>query len=877
MQLIIPMKNALAGYRNLFTFAVLFCLAVLSASAQTVTQNHIKYSITPSVQTAAATGTDGSYLQSIVIADSVANANGQKFPVVSVNSNAFKGNANIKSVTLGSNLKKIGTYAFSDCGMLTEVIVPEGVDNIDTYAFQNCPIRYAELPSTLKTLSAGIFKTNTNQSLDTLVLHTAYVENGEMRGLKYNSSAFYSYYVKNYGTLLVPKKAYEWYMANWKGTFKNIVAFGTAPSGCSVTPVGELKDYRDLTKVDVTFLFDDETLTDVLSLGPDDHIEATLVLSNGKSLSADVIVLQDNTISIDFAEVLQQNRELFIASSETETAIDVQLNIDGQIQLEECPYALASFFAHHPISWTVPLLPSVYDLPEAPAVEPCGDVEDGRYDYTAFETVTLTFEGYSDISLDSSTGAYINARLFKNGELLTVSQSAAVSGDNAITISFDIPAEELLVRRTSGIEDYDFTLEVEGQVNMKESGEEKNFRFTMPFSDTDAAPAWKVRALYIPEPTGISILPDVERVELSSLADVVVSFEGVKAIALASTTEAQPLLARLYLDGTEIMHVGADKVRVADNTLHLLFGNVDERLITLITADKDFSYRFSMSLVADLMTDGYPCRVVIGDGQSSEGAGSGNVAADSIYTRQWAAPLWDVPAVVCAIPQMCVNVPAAVDGEVSDYQQLKTVELIVENYTSVMLKTTDAGDAAAPVATGRLMRSGNPVCVVHNVTADGNKIIIDFSQDLSYNVVGITPEEDIKLPVDLSLHFEGDLLFDGIPYHAVYDGDEAGQHWSLHPVVVYKMPAPVIKHDNNKVFFTCAVEGVEYHYSITNADAQETTMQEAVKVNGGSILQIPLKRRYVISVYATREGYEDSEPVSMTLDLTGEPVIEYAE
>lgn len=885
MQRILSLPKALAGRRSLLALVVLFCLAILSASAQQqVTQNHIKYSITPSTQTAAVTGTDGTIVQNVVILDSVANSTGKYFPVVSVNSNAFKGNANIKSVVFGSNLEKIGSYAFSGCGQLTEVIIPEGVVTIDNYAFQNCAIRYADLPSTLRVLGSGTFKTNGLQ-LDTLLLRTAFYDDaGQMNILPFSTSCFSSKALMKNCVLMVPKKAYDYYAAsttstglsNWGYFFTNISAFGTAPSSCSVVPKDELKDYRDLAKVDVTFTFDDETLTDVLSLGPDDHIEATLVLPDGKSLSAGDIALKGNTISIDFAEVLQRNRELFIATSDDNTAIDVQLRLDGQIQLEECPYMLASFFTHHPISWTVPLLPSVYDLPEAPAVEPDGDAEDGRYSYEAFEAVTLKFEGYTGVSLDSSTGAYINARLFKNGEPLTESQSASVSGDNTITIHFAVPTEDLLVRRSSGIEDYDFTLEVEGQVNMMEGNEEKNFRFTLPFASTAEVPVWKVQALYIPEPTGVSILPADGRAELTSLADVAVSFEGVKTIALASDSdETRPLVASLYMEGGEILRIGADKVRVVDNTLHLLFGNVDERLITLITADKDFSYRFSMSLVADLMTDGYPCRVVIGDGQSKENAGSGDVAAAVPYTRQWTAPLWDVPAKVCAIPEVSVNVPAAVDGEVTEYQQLRSVELIVENYTKVV--AMPAGAYTTPVAEARLLRAGNPVCVVNDVTTEGNKIIIDFSKDLTYNAVGITPDDVREQLIDLSLYFEGDLVFDGIPYHFVYDGAEDGQKWSLQPVVVYKLPTPGIKHDNNWIYFTCGVEDIEYHYTITNADACETTTQTAVKGNGGSSLQIPLTRRYVISVYVTREGYEDSEVVSVTLDLTGDPVVRYDE
>lgn len=882
MQRIITIKNALVGRRSLLALVVLLCLSVLSASAQTVTQNHIKYTITNSTHTAAVNGTDDKYIQNVVIADSVAY-NGRNYPVVTINSKAFQDYTNIRSVSFGSNLKKIGTYAFSGCQFLSEIIVPEGVESIENYAFQNCALRYADLPSTLRTLGSGVFKTNAPQQLDTLVLRTAYYnEAGQMNILSFNTSCFNSKTNLKNCVLMVPKKAYDYYAAstsssgttNWGYFFANITAFGTAPSGCTVAPKGELKDFRDLSKVDVTFNFDDETLTDALSFGPADHIEATLVLPDGQRLSAGSVVLKGNTISIDFAEVLQQNRTLFISSSEADTAIDVQLELDGQIQLEECPYMLASFFAHHAISWNVPLLPSVYDLPQAPVVEPRGEAQDGLYDYKAFEAVTLTFDGYTALSLDSSTGAYLQARLLKDdGTLLDVATSAVVIGENAMTIPFCIPVDELRVRRTSGIESYGFKLEVEGQVCMKDGNDEKNFRFTLPFDATSAPTPWRVAAVYIPEPTGVSILPADKKVELKRLTDVAVTFEGVQSVAISTASDAIALRGSLYMDGFKIANVTAAKVNVEGNTLHLLFDAVDERLITLITTNSNYSYNFTMSLAADLLTDGYPCRVIIGNETIGDGTDGDIPSVGTHYTLQWAAPVWSVPAIIYDIPEVTVSVPAATDGEVTDYQQLKVVELNVENYSKVEVAPAGAATTAFAPAVGRLMRSGNPVCVTNNITAVDNKIVLDFSNKLNYNAVGITPDDDPEQLVDLSLYFEGDLRFDGLSYHLVYDGEREGQKWSLTPIVVYKLPAPSIEHEGSRIYFTCGAENVEFHYTITNEDARPVTTEQAVKGKGGSSLRIPLKRRYVISVYVTREGYEDSDIISVPLELEGEPEV----
>lgn len=870
---------------RLFAAVVLACFSALSVCAQSVTYNHVKYNVSAYSKAATAAGTDGSFIKMLEIADSV-TCNKVTYPVTAVGSGAFKDNRYISSIVFGRNLKKIGSNAFTGCEQLTKVVIPEGVETIEKAAFQNCAIRYADLPSTLRTLGSNMFQTNSATSLDTLVLRTAYYDaEGKMKVLPFNTN-FFNNTIKNTCTLLVPKRAYEFYVyrtvdnadntsLNWGSFFTHIVPFGTPPAGCSVAPQEPLKDYRDLSTIEVTLDFDDETLTDdILSLGADGHIEATLLVSSpsaaagqtAKTICASAAVVKGNTISLDFADVLHENRDLFIASSEEESTVDVRLRLDGEIQIEECPFSLNTFFAQHPISWSVPLLPSVYDLPSAPAATPSGETEDGLYDYTAFESVTLAFDGYTEISLDSSKGAYINARLLKgDGTLLAVSQTATVTGDNAVAIPFAIPAEQLLVRRSSGVESYDFMLEVEGQVSMKAGDEERNYRFALPLDAATASPVWQVRALYIPEPTSVSFLPADETVTLERLSDIAVVFDGVSEVSFSTAADALAPTAALYKEGEKIAVISADRMRIDGHTLYLSFDAIDESLITLITADKDFGYAFTLGFAADITTDGYPCRVLIGQEPASI------AEATDAYTQHWESPCWRVPAAIHEVPELTVHVSAAVD--VTDYEQLRVVELCVDNYEKVAPMPTSDGSFAV----ARLVRSGHPVCGTKAVTVEGNKIVIDFSDTLDYNAVGITPDEEAEQLVALSLFFEGDLLFDGLPYHLVYDGEQEGQEWSLHPVVIYKLPAPTIEHDGNRICFTCATEGVEYHYTITNADKVEETTQQAVKGNGGSSLHIPVERTYVISVYASREGYEDSDTVSATLRLKGTPSMQLSE
>jgi hypothetical protein len=71
-----------------------------------------------------------------------------------------------------------------------------------------------------------------------------------------------------------------------------------------------------------------------------------------------------------------------------------------------------------------------------------------------------------------------------------------------------------------------------------------------------------------------------------------------------------------------------------------------------------------------------------------------------------------------------------------------------------------------------------------------------------------------------------------------------------------KCATPTISLENGKVKFASATKGVEFHYEVTVAGSKKGT---------GNEVEVPAK--YVVSVYATKAGLEDSE-VS-TAELTG--------
>lgn len=60
------------------------------------------------------------------------------YKVTSVSANALKGNKNIKSVTIGSNVTSIGKNAFANCKKLTSVVIGKNVKTIGSKAFYGC-------------------------------------------------------------------------------------------------------------------------------------------------------------------------------------------------------------------------------------------------------------------------------------------------------------------------------------------------------------------------------------------------------------------------------------------------------------------------------------------------------------------------------------------------------------------------------------------------------------------------------------------------------------------------------------------------------------------------------------------------------------------
>lgn len=104
----------------------------------------------------------------------------------------------------------------------------------------------------------------------------------------------------------------------------------------------------------------------------------------------------------------------------------------------------------------------------------------------------------------------------------------------------------------------------------------------------------------------------------------------------------------------------------------------------------------------------------------------------------------------------------------------------------------------------------------------------------------------------------------------------AGQESGAHSDNNQKCETPTITIDGNKIKFDCKTNGVIFHYTLTSAEAKSDITNNDIEV----------KNNYTISVYASKEGYVDSEVAREEFqiealgkrgDLTGDGVVNVAD
>ena len=76
--------------------------------------------------------------------------------------------------------------------------------------------------------------------------------------------------------------------------------------------------------------------------------------------------------------------------------------------------------------------------------------------------------------------------------------------------------------------------------------------------------------------------------------------------------------------------------------------------------------------------------------------------------------------------------------------------------------------------------------------------------------------------------------------------------------VTLKCATPTISYENGKLKFSCATEGATCQYSITDTD-----------IKAGSGNEVQLTTTYKVTVYATKDGYENSDEATLEINVSG--------
>ncbi len=137
-------------------FVSLFVLvtSLFRANAEYVSVNNITYRVDYENQTAVCTG--GGY-GDIVIGAPLSHSSGN-INVIGIESEAFKNNSDITSVTIIGDVSKIGDGAFKQCKNLKSIIIKSPVKYMGKYTFEKCKIlREAQLGDSLTSIEVKAF------------------------------------------------------------------------------------------------------------------------------------------------------------------------------------------------------------------------------------------------------------------------------------------------------------------------------------------------------------------------------------------------------------------------------------------------------------------------------------------------------------------------------------------------------------------------------------------------------------------------------------------------------------------------------------------------------------------------------------------------
>lgn len=129
--------------KKLFLSSLLASMAISASAAigDTFDLNSFIYTVTDDIDMTVSVMFDP-YAEScpakVVIPTTIMGTDNQEYTVTSIAERAFRQRPGIKSVSIPSTVKQIGTSAFSMCTSLNEINIPDGVTESADYLFYNC-------------------------------------------------------------------------------------------------------------------------------------------------------------------------------------------------------------------------------------------------------------------------------------------------------------------------------------------------------------------------------------------------------------------------------------------------------------------------------------------------------------------------------------------------------------------------------------------------------------------------------------------------------------------------------------------------------------------------------------------------------------------
>ena len=147
------------------------------------------------------------------------------------------------------------------------------------------------------------------------------------------------------------------------------------------------------------------------------------------------------------------------------------------------------------------------------------------------------------------------------------------------------------------------------------------------------------------------------------------------------------------------------------------------------------------------------------------------------------------------------------------------------------------------------------ITIPNSVTSIGNSAFFDCS-----SLISVTVGWDTPLPISSNTftNRKNATLYVPEGTKAAYEAADYWKDFKEIVEIVLKCATPTVTFADGKMHFECETEGVEFHYSVTTPTYADNTGND-----------VPLSATYTIQVYASKDGYKDSDVATKDINVAG--------